>query len=99
MNSVEREICALTNFRHPNIIRLKGYCLPDNDISRREGAAAAGELQRTNKLYLLYDYAERGGLDSHLRSTELTWPRRINILVEVSPSIAAYSIDLTFICC
>lgn len=93
MAAMRREIRVLENFKHPNIIRMLGYCLPNDALDSAVGikSSSGHEFQSMRRLCLVYELAVQGGLDSHLRVDEkaasLSWCLRLCILVEVSTRI------------
>jgi len=76
----DREVKLLERYRHPNIIRLLGY-MEEGD----------GQEPRC----VLYELAERGGLDSHLkpgedssRAAALTWRLRLRAAAGLARALA-----------
>ena len=84
IQSIRREINVLTSFRHANIVRLVGYCLPPT------GELRASE-QRMKELCLVYELAPLGGLNALLRdddrASELLWQYRIKIPLGVAKGL------------
>ena len=70
----------LSDFRHPNIIRLLAYSIPPSiaKISR-------------SPICLVYELAARGGLNTNLRidarASFLIWPVRVRIALEISSAL------------
>ena len=71
---------VLTDFRHPNIIRLLAYSFPPS---------LAGIAR--SPICLVYELAANGGLNTNLRvdarASLLTWPVRVRIALEVSSAL------------
>ena len=94
MSSMHSEIQVLSKFRHPNIIRLEGYCIPNSAIAvvSSDGSDDAGGSKKKRKveqqLCLIYEFAAQGSLDTHLKddtkAAALSWSKRIHILAEVN---------------
>ena len=79
INSVKKEVNSLSNFRHPNVIRLVGYSLPEKGILS------------TSNLFIVYELAEGGDLASMLtveeRARSYPWQARINTLYGVAKAL------------
>jgi serine/threonine protein kinase len=69
MSSVKREIRVLSTFKHPNIVRLVGYCTEEG----------------VDKLCLLCELGQRGDLRQALldRAAEMTWQLRVRIALNI----------------
>jgi Protein kinase domain len=78
--SVQREIATLQAIKHPNIIRLFGYCVP--------GAAAAADQPSSDDCYLVYELGAARSLDKHLTcemlASEFDWCKRVRVLVGIA---------------
>ena len=95
MQAVAREINILSSFRHPNIIRLIGYCLPseqERNISARAGTGTGSGDGGLSKTSLVYEYACRGGLHKVLAeessAAELTWHYRVRVALGVAKGLS-----------
>ena len=73
--AAQREVQALSRFRHPHIVCLVGFCAPDASSER----------------YLVYELAAAGALDVALkedaRAEELTWRVRVRLLSGVAKAL------------
>ena len=78
LEAIKREINVLSSFRHPNIIRLVGYCLPPTQGWKNSE-------QRMKELCLVYELAPLGGLNALLKNDSkasmMLWQHRLNIAV------------------
>ena len=89
-DSVKREVVLLSEFRHPNIIRLLGYHLPDsfNSVFR---TSTSSESNSASYPCLVYELASKGSLDSHLsddeRALQLPWMLRLSILSGIANAL------------
>ena len=79
MASMHREIRTLRSFKHPNIIKLLGYHMPE------------GARPDLSRLCLVYELASNGGLDGWLRddakATRLDWRQRVNIAFGIATAL------------
>ena len=75
--SFQREVHVLSQFKHPNIVKLVAYCPPDTE--------------RKLTGCLVYELLALGGLNTHLtddsKAQSLSWPVRVNILFEIASAI------------
>ena len=83
--SVRREIKALSSLRHPNIIKLVGYC------STQQALASALRLGHFPRLYLVYELCEQGTLADWLRddarASSLPWTERLHVAIGVASAL------------
>ena len=79
--SAAREVAVLSRFRHPFIIRMLGYT----------AAVLDNEQAAVQPRCVLYELAERGGLDTHLKdeskAAELSWERRLRCASGVASAL------------
>ena len=79
--SAAREVALLSRFRHPFIIRMLGYT----------AAVLDGKQAAAVPRCVLYELAERGGLDVHLKdatkAAELSWERRLRCASGVASAL------------
>jgi hypothetical protein len=77
IRSFQREVHVLSQFKHPNLVKLVAYCPPDIE-SKMTGC-------------LVYELLALGGLNTHLtddtKAQSLLWSTRVNILLEVASAI------------
>ncbi|NCY25391.1 MAG: hypothetical protein EBX37_11210 [Alphaproteobacteria bacterium] len=77
IRSFQREVHVLSQFKHPNLVKLVAYCPPDIE-SKMTGC-------------LVYELLAQGGLNTHLtddaKAQSLLWSTRVNILLEVASAI------------
>ena len=75
-HAYDREIEALSKFRHPHIVRLLAYSAPEGSFDR----------------VLVYEYLSAGSLGDNLRDDEraaaLTWKARVLILQQVATALS-----------
>ena len=80
MSVAKREVSVLSDFRHPNIIRLLAYSIPP----------ARADIPRL-PICLVYELGANGGLNTNLRidarASFLMWPVRLRIALEVSSAL------------
>jgi serine/threonine protein kinase len=78
--SVQREIATLQSIKHPNIIRLFGYCVP--------GAAAAADQPGHDDCHLVYELGAAKSLDKHLTcemlASEYDCCKRARVLIGIA---------------
>ena len=84
LEAIQREINVLSTFRHANIIRLVGYCLPPVQELRASG-------QRMKELCLVYELAPLGGLNGLLKddhkASMMLWQYRLKIAIGVAKGL------------
>ena len=84
LEAIQREINVLRSFRHANIIRLIGYCLPPVQELRASG-------QRMKELCLVYELAPLGGLNGLLKddymASMMLWQHRLKIAIGVAKGL------------
>ena len=81
VSAAKKEVSVLSDFRHPNIIRLLAYSIPPSQA----GIARS-------PICLVYEIAANGGLNMNLRidarASLLIWPVRIRIALDVSSALS-----------
>ena len=79
MASMRREIAVLRAFKHPNIIKLLGFHMPE------------GDGNNLNRLCLVYEMASNGSLDRWLtdddKAARLDWRQRAQIAVGIATAL------------
>ena len=78
--AAEREIKTLQLFKHKNIVRLLGYACATGSTAASMGVSV-----------LVYEAAERGGLDDILRDDEaacgLDWTKRVGVILGIARAL------------
>ena len=81
--SLHRELEILQKYRHPNLVRLYAFSMPNTTAER--GADGLG-------LCLVYEFARRGGLDTHLvennKAAQMSWQRRLHVALGVANALS-----------
>ena len=76
---MKREIRVLRAFKHPNIVKLLGYHVPE------------GARPDLSRMCLVYELASNGGLDDWLRDTDkakrLDWRQRLSIALGIAMAL------------
>jgi len=78
ISSFRREVNVLSNFRHPNIVKLLGYSEPSPE-------------RRDEPPCLVYELLSLGSLDSQLadntKASLFVWSTRVNVLLQISTAL------------
>ena len=81
MASMRREIAVLRAFKHPNIIKLLGFHMPEGD-----------HIRNLNRMCLVYEMASNGSLDRWLteddKAARLGWRQRAQIAVGIATALS-----------
>lgn len=90
---LKREINVLRLFRHPNIIRLLGYSIPEGiaKIIIANNSTLTHPSSESLKLCLVYELAVNGDLAKHLlddeKAAQLDWPRRLSTALGIASAL------------
>ncbi|KAJ7525029.1 hypothetical protein O6H91_17G033100 [Diphasiastrum complanatum] len=87
------EINRLSQLKHPNVCKLVGFCLEDNNKQSKE-------RMKRNDLLLVYEQLPYGSLDKLLRIKQLDgqtldWPTRIKVAVDAAQGLASLHEDVS----
>ena len=81
LSVAKKEVLVLSDFKHPNIIRLLGYCIYSSDAQAT-----------VSPICLVYELAANQDLAVNLRndgrSSRLTWALRLRIALEVASALS-----------